>query len=173
MTTKLSVTLGDITDLKVDAVVNAASNSLLGGGGVDGAIHKACGPDLLKACRPLGGCPTGSAKSTPAFGRMASNGVKYIIHAVGSVWHGGSRHEAELLQSAYTAALNEAMNVGAKSIAFPAISCGVFAYPLDKAAEIAYNAVQDFSKKYPNAFDAIIFTAFSKQIFDIYSKYVD
>lgn len=173
MVTKLSLTMGDITNLKVDAVVNAANNSLLGGGGVDGAIHRACGPDLLQACRALGGCSTGSAKSTPAFGHMAANGVKYIIHAVGPVWHGGNQHEAELLQSAYTASLKTAMDIGAKSIAFPAISCGVYAYPLDQAAEIAYNAVQEFIKKYPKAFDRVIFTAFSKQIFDIYNKYVD
>lgn len=172
MTTKISVLLGDITKLKADAVVNAANNSLLGGGGVDGAIHRACGPDLLQACRTLGGCATGSAKSTPAFGHMAANGVKYIIHAVGPVWRGGNQHEPELLQSAYTASLKEAVTVGAKSIAFPAISCGVYAYPLDLATEIAYNAVKDFIQKNPRALDAVIFTAFSKQILDEYQKYV-
>ena len=171
MATKISVVLGDITELKVDAVVNAANNGLLGGGGVDGAIHHACGPDLLKACRALGGCPTGNAKTTPAFGRMAKNGVKFIIHAVGPVWHGGMQNEPALLKSAYMASLKEAVAAGAKSVAFPAISCGVYAYPLDQAAEIAYNAVQEFIQANPDALDEVVFTAFSKQIFDEYSKY--
>lgn len=171
MTTKISVVLGDITELKVDAVVNAANSSLLGG--VDGAIHRACGPDLLQACRSLGGCPTGSAKTTVAYGRMAKNGVKFIIHAVGPVWRDGKHNEPEQLKSAYVTSLNEAMSVGAKSVAFPAISCGVYAYPLDQAAEIAYNAVNDFIKEHPDAFDEVVFTAFSKQIFDEYNKHAN
>lgn len=173
MATIISVILGDITKLKVDAIVNAANNGLLGGGGVDGAIHRACGPDLLQACRSLGGCPTGGAKITPAFGHMSKNGVKYIIHAVGPLWHGGRYNEPEQLKDAYINSLKEAMTAGVKSIAFPAISCGVYSYPIDQAAEIACNAVQNFVKEHPTAFDEVIFTAFSKQIFDEYSKYAN
>lgn len=172
MTTKLSVVLGDITQLKVDAVVNAANCMLRGGGGVDGAIHRACGPELLAVCKPLGGCPTGSAKITPAFGAMAKNGVKYIIHAVGPIWRGGGQNEAFELKNAYVKALQEAQTAGAKSIAFPAISCGVYGYPLNAATEIAYNAVTEFIAQQPEAFDEIIFTAFSEQIYAEYNKHL-
>lgn len=172
MTTKIFAVLGNITEIKADAVVNAANTSLLGGGGVDGAIHRACGPDLLAACRPLGGCVTGRAKTTATFGRMFQNGVRFIIHAVGPVWQGGTANEAELLQDAYTASLSEAMLVGAKSVAFPAISCGVYSYPLDKATKIAYETVQGFIKQHPNAFDEIIFVAFSDVILNEYRKYI-
>lgn len=172
MATKISAILGDITEVKADAVVNAANSRLLGGGGVDGAIHRACGPDLLAACRPLGGCVTGSAKTTEAFGRMFQNGVRFIIHAVGPVWHGGHKNEAELLKSAYITSLNEAMLVGAKTVALPAISCGVYGYPLDKATKIAYEAVREFINQHPDAFNDIIFVAFSPVILDEYHKYI-
>lgn len=173
MTTKISVVLEDITKLQADAVANAANSSLLGGGGVDGAIHRACGPELLAACKRLGGCPTGEAKTTPAFGNMAKNGVKYIIHAVGPVWHGGTSNEAALLKSAYTAVLREACAVGAQSLALPAISCGVYGYPLDKATGIACDTVKAFIAAQPQAFSEIIFAVFSEPIYAEYVKHLN
>jgi O-acetyl-ADP-ribose deacetylase (regulator of RNase III) len=135
--TRLEIVVADITTLDVDAVVNAANRSLLGGGGVDGAIHRAAGPQLLEACRKLGGCETGSAKMTPGFKLTA----RHVIHAVGPVWHGGNSHEDELLASCYRTALDLAADNGLRSIAFPAISTGVYAFPADMAARIAVGTV--------------------------------
>lgn len=131
--------LGDITTMAVDAVVNAANERLSDGAGVNGAIHRAAGPELPAACRAVAPCPTGQARITPGFGLPA----RFIIHTVGPVWHGGGHGEAQLLASAYRNSLAVAEQHGLHTIAFPAISCGIFGYPVDEAARIAVDAVQD------------------------------
>jgi O-acetyl-ADP-ribose deacetylase (regulator of RNase III) len=139
MDSNITLLKGDITKLKVDAIVNAANRSLLGGGGVDGAIHRAAGPELLEACRQLNGCETGDAKITPAFRLPAS----YVIHAVGPVWHGGQEGEADLLRRCYARCLELAARNQLGSIAFPNISTGVYGFPKALAAEIALAAVKE------------------------------
>lgn len=151
---------GDITTLDVDAIVNAANSTLLGGGGVDGAIHRAAGPELLAACRELGGCPTGEAKTTAGFDLPA----RWVIHTVGPVWHGGDSGEAELLASCYRRSLAVAADLGASSIAFPAISTGVYRFPREAAAEIAVRETTTTSL----AVDEVLLVAFDAPTFELY-----
>jgi O-acetyl-ADP-ribose deacetylase len=133
----------DITTLEVDAIVNAANSALAGGGGVDGAIHKAAGPELLEACKKIGGCPTGQAVLTPGFNLPA----KHVIHTVGPIWEGGGKNEHALLASCYLRCLEIAVKEGFDSIAFPAISCGAYRFPLDEGADIAVDTIQSFLDK--------------------------
>ena len=158
-TTRLEIVVADITTLEVDAIVNAANSRLLGGGGVDGAIHRAAGPELKEACRPLGGCPTGDAKITPGFRLPA----QYVIHAVGPVWNGGEAGEPDLLASCYRQAMSLAAEKDLASLAFPAISTGIFAYPADQAAAIAVGTVAEvLHASQPSGLERVVFCCFAE-----------
>lgn len=162
---RVDLFLGDITTLAVDAIVNAANRALSGGGGVDGAIHRAAGPELVKASRALGPCATGDAKITPGFNLTA----KYVIHAVGPVWYGGNRQEAELLASCYQASFKLAQEYKIKTIAFPAISTGAYGYPLKQATAIAVAEVKHFLS-IDETITKVIFACFDQKTFDTYQK---
>lgn len=159
--------MGDITKITgVDAIVNAANSSLLGGGGVDGAIHRAAGPELLKECRTLGGCHTGKAKITGAYQLPC----KYVIHTVGPQWRGGDSGEDGLLSSCYVSSLELARKNGIRRIAFPSVSTGVYCFPVERAAEIAVKAVSEYVQKHPDSFDFIVWALFDSKTFSAYES---
>ena len=162
---KIDLLRGDITKLDVDAIVNAANTSLLGGGGVDGAIHRAAGPKLLEECRSLGGCQPGHAKITRGYNLP----VPFVIHTVGPVWSGGNRGEAEALANCYRNSLRLAAEKEIKTIAFPAISCGAYRYPIAEAAQIALRTARDFLSA-SDQIDKVIFVLVSGEIFSVYKQ---
>ena len=162
---KISTMLGDITLVQADAIVNAANRTLLGGGGVDGAIHRAAGPELLAECRTLNGCETGQAKITKGYNLPA----KYVIHTPGPIWKGGNNGERELLASSYRSCLELAAEHGCRTVAFPSISTGVYRFPLELAAPIAVKTVRDFLTDHPQL-EQVTFVCFSQQVKDAYDK---
>jgi len=165
---KIEIIRGDITKLRVDAIVNAGNTTLLGGGGVDGAIHRAAGPDLLKECRTLRGCPTGEAKITRGYNLPA----RFVIHTVGPVWSGGNRGEADLLSNCYRNSLRLAIENEIKTIAFPAISCGAYRFPAQPAAAIAMKTTGDFLATW-DKIDKVTFVLATDEIFAAYEELLD
>ncbi len=165
---RIELNKGDITKLEVDVIVNAANKSLLGGGGVDGAIHRAAGPQLLEACKLLNGCETGDAKMTKGFSLPAM----YVIHAVGPVWNGGENKEPELLSNCYKKSLKLASDNQLKTIAFPNISTGVYGFPKEYAAEIAVETVKDFLAS-DDIIEQVTFAVFDEENYHIYQKKLD
>jgi O-acetyl-ADP-ribose deacetylase (regulator of RNase III) len=162
---RLEIVEEDITKLDVDAIVNAANRSLLGGGGVDGAIHRAAGPKLLEETRTLGGCETGEAKITLGYDLPA----RHVIHTVGPVWHGGKSREDELLANCYRNSLGLAVDSGLKSIAFPAISTGVYGFPVERATEIAIREIKKFTES-DSTVEKVVCCCFGRRDYDIYTK---
>ena len=160
----IEIIQGDITKLDADAIVNAANTTLLGGGGVDGAIHRAAGPELLAECRSLGGCRPGEAKITRGYRLPA----RFVIHTVGPVWSGGKHHEPEILANCYRSSLQLAVENGIKTIAFPAISCGAYGYPVSNAAQIAVKTTRDFLATLE--IDKVIFVLWGEDIYDAYQR---
>ena len=166
MTDQIATWLEDITQFPADAIANAANTSLLGGGGVDGAIHRTAGPELLEECRALHGCATGKAKLTRGYRLPA----KYVLHTPGPIWHGGDHGERELLASCYRSCLELALEHGCRTVAFPSISTGVYRFPLDRAAPIAVEAVRAFCAAHPGSFDQIAFVCFDQRTRDAYDR---
>lgn len=164
---KIEIIKGDITKLRVDAIVNAANKTLLGGGGVDGAIHRAAGRELFEECKTLNGCETGQSKITKGYNLPS----KFVIHTVGPVWRGGKNNEEELLKSCYLTSLNLAIKNNIKTIAFPAISCGIYGFPIDKAAKIAFETVKDFISQ-NDRIEKIIFIDINDRVINEYKKLV-
>ena len=165
MQDKIEIIQGDITRLELDAIVNAANHSLLGGGGVDGAIHRAAGPQLLEECRALGGCLTGEAKITAGFNLPA----RYVIHTVGPVWHGGTQNEDNLLASCYRNSMQLAVDHKLRSIAFPSISTGVYRFPIERASRIALRVLLDFVATEESA-PRVVMVCFSDQDLNVYRQ---
>jgi O-acetyl-ADP-ribose deacetylase (regulator of RNase III) len=165
MKTRIEILIGDITKQNVDAIVNAANNSLLGGGGVDGAIHSAAGNELLEECRSLNGCKTGQAKITKGYKLPA----KYVIHTVGPIWRGGQNNESELLASCYQNCLNVAKDNHIKSIAFPSISTGAYGFPVEQASEIALKELLRFTQE-NSVIETIKIVCFGQDVFNIYNR---
>jgi O-acetyl-ADP-ribose deacetylase (regulator of RNase III) len=166
MKTKIEFLKGDITKVKADAIVNAANTTLLGGGGVDGAIHRAAGPNLLKECRGLGGCKTGEAKITKGYDLPS----RHVIHTVGPVWNNGKYREPELLAACYRNSLELAKEHSLKTVAFPSIFTGAYRFPIDQAAAIALKTVKSFLEAHPGVFEKILFALFSSQDLEIYTR---
>lgn len=165
---KIEILFGDITKLSVDAIVNAANKTLLGGGGVDGAIHRAAGKGLLEECKTLNGCEVGHSKITKGYNLPA----KFVIHTVGPIYSNGNKNENELLKSCYLTALNLAIQNNIKTIAFPAISCGIYRFPIDKAAKIAVETVNKFLTQ-NNQIEKVIFVDINKKVIDEYKKLIN
>lgn len=163
MRDRIEIVEGDITRLKVDAIVNAANSSLLGGGGVDGAIHRAAGPELVAECRTLNGCPTGEAKITKGYRLPA----KWVIHTVGPVWNGGNKNEDQLLANCYRNSLALAEKHDLRTIAFPAISTGIYSFPLQRATKIAVAEVKNFLETH-SSLEKVIFVCFGKETYQTY-----
>jgi O-acetyl-ADP-ribose deacetylase (regulator of RNase III) len=163
---RIELAQGDITKQAVDAIVNAANSGLRGGGGVDGAIHRAGGPSIMEECRRIGGCPTGSAVLTTG----GSLPARHVIHAVGPVWSGGNRGEDKLLASAYRSSLQAAVGHALRSVALPSISTGAYGYPVEKAARVALGAVADFLRESPGRLDLIRFVLFSERDYEVYAE---
>lgn len=162
---QIEIAQGDITKFDVDAIVNAANTTLLGGGGVDGAIHRSAGPELLAECRTLGGCRPGEAKITRGYRLPA----RFVIHTVGPIWRGGTQHEPEVLADCYRSSLRLAVENGIKTIAFPAISCGAYGYPILDAARIAVKTTREFLAA-ESKMDKVIFVLWGEDIYDAYRQ---
>jgi len=169
MKTRIEFLKGDITKVKADTIVNAANTTLLGGGGVDGAIHRAAGPELLEECRRIGGCKTGEAKITKGYNLPA----EFVIHTAGPVWHGGDSNEEKLLGLCYTNSLELAKTYSLKSVAFPSISTGAYRFPIARAASIALKTVKSYINKNPDSLDKVIFVLFSDEDLQIYKRLKD
>ncbi len=165
MDQRIRIVEGDITKQEVDAIVNAANTSLLGGGGVDGAIHRAAGPQLLEETRQIGGCPTGEARVSKGYRLPA----KWVIHTVGPIWRGGNRNEDKLLASCYRNSLTAAVELGAKTVAFPSISTGAYGFPLERATEIALKGTMDFMKK-DDTIEQVVFVCFGERGLTVYQE---